>query len=180
MTVEDEVVFDDQVTSGILSGADTPAFKGTPTREGYAFKGWNPTVAKKVKENAVYTATWEKIPAAKHIVTFDMNGHGIQIADQIVEDGGKAVKPDDPAANGYTFSGWYADASFSAKFDFNTAITDDTTIYAKWVKNAVGPTDSTSSKTGDESHLLLFAVLMMISAAGIGVSFFMRKKQSKC
>ena len=25
-----------------MPGVDTPAFKGTPTREGYVFKGWKP------------------------------------------------------------------------------------------------------------------------------------------
>ena len=43
--VNDEVIFADQVYGNLLSGVDTPAFKGTPKREGYVFKGWEPAVA---------------------------------------------------------------------------------------------------------------------------------------
>ena len=43
-----------------LSGVDTPAFKGTPKREGYVFKGWKPAVAEKVTGDVTYVAVWEK------------------------------------------------------------------------------------------------------------------------
>ena len=58
--VDGEEIFADQVTSDILSGSATPAFKGTPVRTGYTFKGWNPAVSDKVDGDAVYTAVWEK------------------------------------------------------------------------------------------------------------------------
>lgn len=38
----------------------TPAFDGTPTREGYVFLGWEPKVAETVTANATYTAKWEE------------------------------------------------------------------------------------------------------------------------
>lgn len=57
--VEDEEVFADQVTTGLLSGTKTPEFAGTPAREGYTFKGWSPEVAETVTGNATYTAIWE-------------------------------------------------------------------------------------------------------------------------
>ena len=47
--VDGEEVFADQVYGNLLSGVATPAFEGTPTREGYVFKGWNPAVAATVK-----------------------------------------------------------------------------------------------------------------------------------
>ena len=38
----------------------TPAFTGgTPTRSGYTFTGWEPSVAATVTDNAVYTAQWK-------------------------------------------------------------------------------------------------------------------------
>ncbi len=59
--VDDEEVFADQVYSNLLTGTTTPAFNGTPKRDGYEFKGWNPVVAEKVTGNVTYVATWEKI-----------------------------------------------------------------------------------------------------------------------
>lgn len=58
--VDDETVFEDQVTSGLKVGNLTPAFRdGTPMREGYKFTGWNPEVADTVTEDATYEATWQ-------------------------------------------------------------------------------------------------------------------------
>ena len=58
--VDGEEVFADQVYGNLLPGVDTPAFKGTPTREGYVFKGWKPAVAEKVTGDVTYVAVWEK------------------------------------------------------------------------------------------------------------------------
>lgn len=59
--VDGEEVFADQVYSDLASGTATPAFNGTPTRDGYKFTGWNPAVAETVTGNATYTAQWEKV-----------------------------------------------------------------------------------------------------------------------
>ena len=59
--VDNAEVFADQVYSNLLTGTTTPAFNGTPKRDGYEFKGWNPVVAEKVTGNVTYVATWEKI-----------------------------------------------------------------------------------------------------------------------
>ena len=44
----------------VKEGEATPAFEGTPTREGYVFLGWEPEVAETVTGNATYTAKWEE------------------------------------------------------------------------------------------------------------------------
>ena len=72
---------------------------------------------------------------AMYTVTFNMGNHGTQIDPQTVEEGNKATKPSDPTAEGWTFGGWYADATFSVTFNFDTAINANTTIYAKWTEN---------------------------------------------
>ena len=52
--------FADEVTSDLRRGTPTPAFTGgTPTRSGYTFTGWQPSVAATVTDNAVYTAQWK-------------------------------------------------------------------------------------------------------------------------
>ena len=55
----DGAVFDKQVYSNLSSGTATPAFSGTPAREGYTFAGWNPAVAETVTANVTYVAQWE-------------------------------------------------------------------------------------------------------------------------
>jgi uncharacterized repeat protein (TIGR02543 family) len=64
-------------------------------------------------------------------VTFETDG-GSAVAQQNVAYGDMAVKPAEPTKAGYNFDGWYKDAAFTEAFDFNTAITADVTIYAKW------------------------------------------------
>ena len=55
----DGAAFADQ-TYTVKEGDATPAFDGTPTREGYVFLGWEPEVAGTVTANATYTAKWEE------------------------------------------------------------------------------------------------------------------------
>ena len=56
--VDNEEIFKDQVYT-VEFGKATPAFNGTPTRDGYTFAGWKPTVAATVTSNATYEATWK-------------------------------------------------------------------------------------------------------------------------
>ena len=55
----DGAAFADQVYT-VKEGDATPAFNGTPAREGYVFLGWEPEVAETVTGNATYTAKWEE------------------------------------------------------------------------------------------------------------------------
>ena len=67
----------------------------------------------------------------KFTVTFDTNG-GSEIESQQVNNGGTAKEPKDPTKDGFTFGGWYEDATFTAVFDFAMPITADVKVYAKW------------------------------------------------
>lgn len=51
---------------------------------------------------------------------------------QEVSDGYTAVKPADPTLEGSVFSFWSTSANENIPFDFNSPITADTTLYAKW------------------------------------------------
>ena len=55
----DGAVFADKVYSNLSFGTATPAFSGTPAREGYTFAGWKPAVAETVTANVTYVAQWE-------------------------------------------------------------------------------------------------------------------------
>lgn len=65
----DGAVFDNEVHSNLPSGTATPAFSGTPAREGYTFAGWNPAVAETVTANVTYAAKWEAGKANARKVT---------------------------------------------------------------------------------------------------------------
>ena len=54
-------------------------------------------------------------------------------ATQIVQAGEKAIEPDVPSRQGYQFTDWYLD---DTKYDFNTAVTGDMTLTAKWTANS--------------------------------------------
>ena len=47
--------------------------------------------------------------------------------------GTKLEEPADPKKEGYVFDGWYADSEFAAKYDFDSEVNADLTIYAKWL-----------------------------------------------
>lgn len=112
-----------------------------PSKENHTFAGWyngdekfdfdaDTTNAPNVLE---LVAKWEK---SKYTVKF-VSDHG-SFADQTIEYG-KLIETDKltiPEVEGYTFDGWYADEAHKTKFDFSTAITGDTKVYAKWEKNA--------------------------------------------
>lgn len=48
--------------------------------------------------------------------------------------GDRVVKPIDPIAMNYLFTGWYADKECTTAWDFDTVVTEDTTIYLGWVR----------------------------------------------
>lgn len=67
----------------------------------------------------------------KYTVTFNSKG-GSNVESQVVTTGEKATKPTDPTKNGNTFKGWFMETECVNEFDFDTAITKDITLYAKW------------------------------------------------
>ena len=66
-----------------------------------------------------------------YTVTFETNG-GTEISPKTVVDGLKIKEPSTPTKDKYVFRGWYEDDEFNTKFDFNTPITSNITLYAKW------------------------------------------------
>lgn len=79
--------------------------------------------------------------AANYTVTFDSNG-GNSVNSQTVLEGGKAAKPEDPTYGDFKFLGWFENPTVENlynletydynTFNFDTAITKDTTLTAVW------------------------------------------------
>ena len=85
----------------------------------------------------------EEIPVEKtYTVTFDSKG-GSPVVSQTVKEGEKAVKPANPTRSGYTFKGWYLDGE---KYDFDTPVTGNITLVAKWTE------DNNGSGGGSTTH----------------------------
>lgn len=108
-----------------------------PSKENHTFAGWY-----NGDEKFDFDADTTKAPNVLNLVAkWDINKYTVQFvsdygsfADQTVEHGkpidtGKLTIPD---VDGYTFGGWYADNTYSTKFDFTKPIKSNTTVYAKW------------------------------------------------
>ncbi len=107
-----------------------------PTRNGYTFAGWtlNGSVYDFntiVTKNITLVAKWTENVKAKYTVTFDSQG-GTTVSSQTVTEGNKVSKPTNPTRSGYTFAGWTLNGS---AYDFNTIVTKNITLVAKWTEN---------------------------------------------
>lgn len=128
----------DVLAQEIVSGgkAVKPA---APEKDGYVFAGWyigeTPyDFDNAVTENITLTAKWSEAVQV-YVVTFDSDG-GSKVSAQEVERDGKAARPKDPVKDGYVFAGWYLGET---QYDFDTRVTADITLKAKWSKNSVTP-----------------------------------------
>ena len=138
------------VTYGLA--ASEPA---EPTKTGYTFSGWylNNTAYNfntAVTEAITLTARWT---ISRYTVMFNTNG-GSNVASQTVEHGSKATQPSaNPTRTGFNFGGWYKSDDggttlYSESYDFNSAVTGDMVLYAKW--NIKQYTVTFNSKGGSE------------------------------
>ena len=85
--VDGEEVFADQVYENLLSGIDTPAFNGTPTRDGYRFTGWEPEVSDTVTGNVTYAAQWTPRTDLSYTVHYYLKNTTKKVADDKTVDG---------------------------------------------------------------------------------------------
>lgn len=73
--VEDEVIFENDVHTGLNAGTPTPAFVGgTPTRTGYTFAGWQPEVTETVTQTVIYVAMWTPVEPTHDDIFKALNG----------------------------------------------------------------------------------------------------------
>ena len=111
-----------------------------PEVEGYTFDDWYTDATYTTKFDFTKpitgdTKVYAKWTAKDYKVSF-ITEHSDAPDSQNVPYNKTATNPGELTAEGYTFIGWYADETYKTKFDFSTAITGDTKVYAKWEKNA--------------------------------------------
>lgn len=140
----------------------------------------DPATIGAITRDTVVKAVFVEGKVPTHTVTFDGQG-GSVTAPETVDHGVTATEPADPTRDGYTFDGWYNDATAGMPYDFTTPVTADVTLYAHWTQK-VAPTpetpespastqtvqplsDETSPQTGDANHALPLAALMGLDTA---------------
>ena len=129
-----------------LSNTDDPT---NPTFEGAT----EYTASTPIMSDVTLYAKYQEISYYK--VIFNSNG-GSAVATQEVDAGQKASEPAAPTKENdtqysYSFAGWYKEAGFINAYNFNDAVNENTTLYAKWnqslipAKNVVALVTTTSS-----------------------------------
>ena len=109
-----------------------------PSKTGFTFAGWFTDkdgknaydFSSKVTGDITLYAKWN---INSYTVSFDSNG-GSSVAAQSVNYNTTASKPADPSRKGYTFAGWFTGKDCKTAYDFNSNVTGDITLYAKWNK----------------------------------------------
>lgn len=107
-------------------GDATPAFVGTPTRDGYEFIGWSPEVSATVTGNVTYAAQWKNV-SGKLVVTYTDGMGGKAFADQAYDvDPGDATPAfsGTPSRTDFKFLGWDPEVAATA--------TESVTYTAQW------------------------------------------------
>ena len=183
---------------------NTATVAAAPSRAGYQFAGWQDADGKPyaagdavtVNHDITLTAQWNKLVT----VSFDLCGHGgANISSQTFVSGNKASEPTAPKEDGWVFGGWYTEKGCKYRFSFDSAVTSDITLYAKWdrvttvvsapvatptpspapaaaatktatVKNAAIP------QTSDAFPMEGLLALLAVGAVGFGAAGWLRKK----
>lgn len=136
------VTFDSQGGSSVSAQTVAEGEKATqptaPTKEGVVFGGWysetDYTHAWDFEKNVVTTdiTLYARWASKTFTVKFDTDG-GNSIEDMKVADGGLIASLPIPTKADRAFDGWYTDKTYNTKFTITTPITDNITLYAKWV-----------------------------------------------
>ena len=95
---------------------------------------------------AAYNYVWEIIRQVYAQITFQTNG-GSQLEYMLVEKGMIPQLPSEPEKEGFTFGGWYTDEALRDAFDPTAPLTEDVTLYAKWVRSGSIPMPEDPSET---------------------------------
>lgn len=131
----------------------------TPEKENYQFAGWftdeelenEYDFSREVNTSFTLYAKW--VQYANKVI-FNSNG-GTEIPVQNIRIGQKATKPDDPTKDGNTFKFWCNDISATNEFNFNTAIMEETELYARWEHNVYAVDFNTNGGTAVASQNIL-------------------------
>ncbi|WP_459189085.1 InlB B-repeat-containing protein [Parabacteroides sp. APC149_11_2_Y6] len=155
------VTFDAQGGSEVepltVNKGDKLAKPTNPIKEDCSFLGWYKDAAYTsawefatdvVNGDITLYARWSNPGEAVYTVTFDTDG-GNEMEHTSVKANEKLTMPANPQKLGFKFRGWYSDAEKQVVYDFNSPVTGDITLYAKWIKSEIALENfSTSALAG--------------------------------
>ena len=150
-----------------------------PEREGYFFDGWYFSNGEKYEagqelvDDLILYAHW----LVKCTVVFDTDG-GSLIQSVTLGAGQLLNKPTDPTKEGYEFLYWTLNGK---EFNFETPITGDMTLVAKWkeVTNPVEPQTDKPKVNGGGIALIVGSSVVAVAGIGLLVFLLIRKKKMK-
>ena len=142
-------IVDGEVYASIdTSGDEVITMPDEPKKEDYIFDGWywdkdtwqrpftaNSLLNEPISSDMSVYAKWleEDITKRSYTVSFNSFG-GSAISDATVQYGKLLTEPSEPTRIGYVFVGWYKDADLKTEWNFAAdTVTEDITLYAKWV-----------------------------------------------
>ena len=99
-----------------------------------------------------YTLTSAEVTLQYHNVTFDYGTLGKDTKNVMTSN---TVTPPSPVFAGKVLVGWYTTNSFTTEFDFDTPITADTTVYAKF-DAAVERIEKTGTSGQVDTYTIIF------------------------
>ena len=151
-----------------------------PERNGWTFAGWYTDAectnafdfsVAPTADIELY-AKWEK-----RVYTCTLMSDG-KVYDTLTVTGlnQKFKEPAEPTRKGYVFDGWYTDSEFKNVYSFNKVVTDDVTLYAKWIP--AGDKSEKSGCGGNADAVFPIAAIAFIAAGAVIVAL-KSKRESK-
>ena len=103
----------------------------------------------------------------QYTVNFDTNG-GSDVNAQKMFSGSRVEKPIDPNREGYHFAGWYSDADCKTAWNFGTdTVTEDVTLYAKWIPEATAVYTASGTVTGNTGEDMSGAIVKLMQGDSV-------------
>lgn len=111
-----------------------------------------------------YCQYYDIVPTKTFTVTFNYNYKNMGTYQTVsVRSGEKIDEPTPPIRNGYRFGGWYTKASNGDKFDFNTIITENISLYANWLIESEGSSGVGSGDGNDKDDPQEYTVVFYLN-----------------
>jgi uncharacterized repeat protein (TIGR02543 family) len=141
-----------------------------PTRDSHTFQGWydnggfiGNTVASIPAGSTgdkTFYARWQEDslpPPVQYTITFDSHG-GSAVPSVTANEGTAVSKPDDPAWDGYVFTGWFNAASGGAVYAWPHTLIENITAHARWTAIAYAITYELNRGSNDPENPATYTI----------------------